>query len=157
MQLRHPSVSVVLRTLPVAALAALGSCQIISIDSDREFVGISHKGPLGSISATGSQSVEVQVNSMTVRTPNKQRHTHFKVTAFQDGNGNLEVDDDEASSVVKSFKADWSAFDVGSFNFRLPKPLFGERLAIRVDLWDANGEPLANTASLIGPTHTGTY
>ncbi len=40
MQLRHTSVS-------IAALALLGSCQIISIDSDRQFVGISHKDPNG--------------------------------------------------------------------------------------------------------------
>lgn len=157
MQLRHPSVSAALRTASLAALAVLGSCQIISIDSDHEFVGISHKGPLGSISATSSQSVEVQINAMSVRTPNKQRHTHFKVTAFQDENGDLAVDSDEASSVVKSFQADWSAFEVGSFSFRLPKQLFGERLAIRVDLRDVDGEPLASTASLIGPTHPGTY
>jgi len=157
MHLQHRSVALALRTVPLAALALLGSCQIISIDHDYEFVGISHKGPLGSITSASSESIQVQINSMTVRTPNKQRHTHFKVTAFQDDNGNLTVDGEEASSVVKSFQAEWSAFEVGEFSFRLPKPLFGERLAIRVDLWDANGEPLANTASLIGPTHSGTY
>lgn len=156
MELRRPFSSLALRTLPLAALAALGSCQVISIDSDHEFVGISHKGPLGSLSSNSDQSVEVRINSMTVRTPNKQRHTHFMVTAFQDENGNLVVDDDEVSSVVKAFQADWSAFEVGSFDFRLPKPLFGEHLAIRVDLWNAEGKPLANTASLIGPTHSGT-
>lgn len=150
MQLRHTSV-------PIAALALLGSCQIISIDHDYEFVGISHKGPLGAISSATSESVEVQVASMTVRTPDEERHTHFQVIAFQDANGNLMVDDEEASAVVKSFQAEWSAFDVGSFSFRLPKALFGERLALRVDLWDADGEPLADTASLIGPTHSGTY
>ena len=58
--------------------------------------------------------------------------------------------------MVKSFQAEWSAFEVSKFSFNLPRDLFGERLAIRVDLWDANGEPLANTASLVGPTQLGT-
>ncbi|MHC4375024.1 MAG: hypothetical protein ACYS26_00355 [Planctomycetota bacterium] len=157
MQLRSSSARIAARTLPLLALAALGSCQIIAIDSDHEFVGISLEGPLGELTAVGSESVEVRVGTLHVRSPNKQSHTHFKVTAFQDQNGDLNVDADEPSSVVKSFQAEWSAFEVGEFSFRLPEDLFGERLAIRVDLWDAYGEPLASYAALIGPTHTGVY